>query len=47
MNAIRMFFFIFSHSFHVMIESAIIYMCAATPEFGKRQPYAFLDEVVI
>lgn len=34
-----------NYMFHVMIDNGIIYMCASDPEFGRRQPYAFLTEL--
>jgi len=29
----------------VIVDDGIIYLCMADEEFGKRQPYAFLEEV--
>lgn len=34
-----------SYHFHVIVDDGIIYLCMADEEFGKRQPYAFLEEV--
>ncbi|ELU08344.1 hypothetical protein CAPTEDRAFT_181820 [Capitella teleta] len=34
-----------NYMFHVMVDSGIIYMCASDPEFGRRVPYAFLNEI--
>lgn len=31
--------------FHIVVENGLIYMCAADTEMGKRQPYAFLNEI--
>lgn len=35
-----------SYHFHVIVDDGIIYLCMADEEFGKRQPYAFLEEVL-
>lgn len=32
--------------FHVMVDNGLIYLCAADRDMGKRQPYAFLSEVI-
>jgi vesicle-associated membrane protein 7 len=32
-------------TFHVMIESGLIYLCATESDDGKRQPYGFLNEI--
>jgi len=34
-----------SLTFHVMVEGGLVYLCASETDFGKRQPYAFLNEV--
>ena len=34
-----------SYHFHVIVDDGITYLCMADEEFGKRQPYAFLEEV--
>jgi len=34
-----------SLTFHVMVEAGLVYLCATESDFGKRQPYAFLNEV--
>lgn len=34
-----------SYHFHVIVDDGIIYLCMADEEFGKRQPYAFLEEI--
>lgn len=41
------FFFvlILSYHFHVIVDDGLIYLCMADEDFGKRQPYAFLEEV--
>ena len=31
--------------FHCVIENGMVYLCAASPDFGKKQPYAYLAEV--
>jgi len=28
-----------------MVEGGLVYLCASESDFGKRQPYAFLNEV--
>jgi len=30
---------------HVMVETGLIYLCASESDVGKRQPYAFLNEI--
>jgi len=35
-----------SVSFHIVVENGLIYMCAADPDFGRLQPYAFLEDIV-
>jgi len=44
---IVMYWYLFTDSLtlHVMVEGGLIYLCAAESDFGKRQPYAFLNEV--
>jgi len=37
--------FVGSVTFHVMVEGGLVYLCASESDFGKRQPYAFLNEV--
>ena len=39
------FVFILSYHFHVIVDDGLIYLCMADEDFGKRQPYAFLEEV--
>ena len=34
-----------SYHFHVIVNDGIIFLCMADEDFGKRQPYAFLEEV--
>ncbi|KAK3090721.1 hypothetical protein FSP39_014088 [Pinctada imbricata] len=34
-----------NYLFHCVIENGMIYMCAANPDFAKRQAYAFLAEI--
>ncbi|CAH1794407.1 unnamed protein product [Owenia fusiformis] len=34
-----------NYLFHCIIENGLIYMCAADPNFGKRQPYGYLTEI--
>lgn len=34
-----------NYLFHCLIENGMIYMCAATPQFGKNQPYNYLAEI--
>jgi len=34
-----------SITLHVMVEGGLVYLCASESDFGKRQPYAFLNEV--
>jgi len=34
-----------SVTLHVMVEGGLVYLCASESDFGKRQPYAFLNEV--
>jgi len=34
-----------SVTLHVMVDGGLIYLCASESDFGKRQPYAFLNEV--
>lgn len=34
-----------SYLFHCVIENGMIYLCAANPDFGKKQPYAYLAEI--
>ena len=34
-----------SVTLHVMVEGGLVYLCATESDFGKRQPYAFLNEV--
>lgn len=34
-----------SVSFHIVVENGLIYMCASDPDFGKLQPYAFLEDI--
>jgi len=36
-----------SITLHVMVEGGLVYLCASESDFGKRQPYAFLNEVCI
>lgn len=36
---------LFSYHFHVIVNDGIIFLCMADEDFGKRQPYAFLEEV--
>lgn len=41
-----MFLFMFSsYHFHVIVDDGLVYLCMADEDFGKRQPYAFLEEV--
>ena len=35
-----------SYHFHVIVSDGIIFLCMADEDFGKRQPYAFLEEVI-
>nr|XP_022315260.1 vesicle-associated membrane protein 7-like [Crassostrea virginica] len=34
-----------SYMFHCVIENGMVYLCAASPDFGKKQPYAYLAEI--
>ncbi|CAH3043214.1 unnamed protein product [Porites lobata] len=34
-----------SYHFHVIVNDGIIFLCMADEDFGKRQPYAFLEEI--
>lgn len=34
-----------SYHFHVIVDDGLIYLCMADEDFGKRQPYAFLEEI--
>ena len=40
-----MFSLLSSYHFHVIVNDGIIFLCMADEDFGKRQPYAFLEEV--
>ncbi|XP_046360291.2 vesicle-associated membrane protein 722-like [Haliotis rufescens] len=33
------------YAFHCLVDRGLIYMCAAAPDFGKQQPYAYLAEI--
>ena len=35
----------FSWLFHVVVSNGIIFLCAADKDFGRMQPFAFLNEV--
>ena len=35
-----------SYHFHVVVDDGLIFLCMADEDFGKRQPYAFLEEVI-
>jgi len=47
MHTLVVHLFVDSVTFHVMVEGGLIYLCASESDFGKRQPYAFLNEVGI
>ncbi|CAH3104538.1 unnamed protein product [Pocillopora meandrina] len=34
-----------SYHFHVIVDDGLVYLCMADEDFGKRQPYAFLEEI--
>lgn len=34
-----------SYHFHVIVDDGLIFLCMADEDFGKRQPYAFLEEI--
>jgi len=34
-----------SYHFHVVVDDGLIFLCMADEDFGKRQPYAFLEEI--
>lgn len=34
-----------SYHFHVIVDDGLIYLCMADEDFGKRRPYAFLEEI--
>ncbi|EDO43738.1 predicted protein [Nematostella vectensis] len=34
-----------SYQFHVIVEDGLVYLCMADKEFGKKDPYAFLEEI--
>lgn len=38
---------VYSLTFHVMVDDGLIYLCASESSDGKRQPYAFLNEVLL
>ena len=38
-------FFPFSYQFHVLVEGGLVYICCSDPDYGRRQPYAYLTEV--
>eukprot|EP00163_Fabomonas_tropica_P027286 TRINITY_DN5210_c0_g1_i5.p1 TRINITY_DN5210_c0_g1~~TRINITY_DN5210_c0_g1_i5.p1 ORF type:complete len:261 (+),score=73.83 TRINITY_DN5210_c0_g1_i5:488-1270(+) len=33
------------HIFHYVVEDGIVYLCMADEEFGRRLPFAFLDDI--
>ncbi|XP_032241231.2 vesicle-associated membrane protein 8 isoform X2 [Nematostella vectensis] len=35
-----------SYQFHVIVEDGLVYLCMADKEFGKKDPYAFLEEAL-
>ena len=43
---LNVYLFVDSLTFHVMVEGGLVYLCASESDFGKRQPYAFLNEVL-
>jgi len=47
MHAVVVHLFVDSVTLHVMVEGGLVYLCASESDFGKRQPYAFLNEVGI
>ncbi|ESO89037.1 hypothetical protein LOTGIDRAFT_228972 [Lottia gigantea] len=34
-----------NHSFHVLVDNGILFICAAEPSFGKLKPFTYLAEV--
>jgi Regulated-SNARE-like domain len=45
MKLLRFFLMFYSMTFHVMVDGGLIYLCASESGDGKRQAYAFLNEV--
>ena len=45
LNVLFSIVFFSSYHFHVIVDDGLVYLCMADEEFGKRQPYAFLEEV--
>ena len=35
-----------AHIFHYTVEGGLVFMCMADGDFGRRLPFAFIDDVV-
>ena len=35
-----------AHIFHYAVEGGLVFMCMADGDFGRRLPFAFIDDVV-
>ena len=35
-----------AHTFHYAVEGGLVFMCMADGDFGRRLPFAFIDDIV-
>ena len=35
-----------AHPFHYAVEGGLVFMCMADGDFGRRLPFAFIDDIV-